>query len=108
MSGRIVSVTSAGNVMLPRRVTTRTGSPVTKPSEGWTSTHGRGVCSTSVPIRRVWLPDRKCATVRPVVSSIGYSSSSDSVGAPHSTGENLARPSGKKNRPSSNRRGVPG
>lgn len=74
VSGRMASVTSAGKTSLPRRVTTRTGSPLRKPCEGCTSTQGRGVCSTRAPRRRVWLPERKCATVRPVVRERGYSS----------------------------------
>src|SRR5512133_4173994 len=73
--------------MAPRRVTTRTGSPSAKPSEGWTSSQGRGVCWTSPGSRRVWLPDRKWATVRPVVSRSGYASSGGSARGPPLDGD---------------------
>ena len=49
-----------GRDRTPRRAGSQPspGSPLAKPSEGCTSTHGRGVCSTRPPSRRVWLPER--------------------------------------------------
>ena len=59
-------------------------------------------------MRRVCVPDRYWLTTRPVVSQIGYSSSTTSADSRNGTPWNRALPSGWKNVPPSNRRGVPG
>ena len=107
VSGRIVSVTSAGYVTSPRRVTTRTGSPFANPSEGCTSTHGprRLLDERADPPGLVAGeevrdgPPGREPHRELVVHGLG--------GSCHSTGLNRARPSGKLKR-SSNSRGVPG
>ena len=96
VSGRIDSTTRAGSVIDPRRDVTVTMSPVTTPSRSaWRMdlAQGSGYCSTRAAMRRVWVPDRY-ATTRPVVSQIGYSSSTTSADSRNGTAWKRARPSG--------------
>jgi hypothetical protein len=46
-------------------------------------------------MRRVWVPERKWLTTRPVVSRIGYSLSTSSVGGEYVATTKRALPSGK-------------
>src|SRR5438876_358633 len=66
----MVFTTCARTRIAPRRLSTRTKSPSTMPSEsarrGWISQRGCEYWSTSAPMRRVCVPDRYCDTTRPV------------------------------------------
>ena len=74
----------AGQGELPRRLATRTRSPVCTSrrvaSSGCISSSGSGYCWTSGPMRRVCVPLRYCDTTRPVVRSTGYGIIDSSAG----------------------------
>src|SRR6516165_61483 len=98
VSGRIVFTICDRTTTLPRRLSTFTKSPSCIPSfsarRGCISHKGCEYWSTSPPIRRVCVPERKCDTTRPVVRMMGYSSSGISAEGRHSTGMKWALPSG--------------
>src|SRR4051794_36921703 len=75
VSERIVAVTRAAPRAVPRRLTTRTGSPPPIPSRwepsGCSSTKASGAAADSAGIRRVCAPLWYCARTRPVVRYSG-------------------------------------